>query len=77
MGVSVIAPYLGSDVTVLHLLLVFRGLVIQCVTARCGLWFAFVEFLLRTGEQAYIFLFKRAISVLFYVVATSTRIPTR
>ena len=66
MGVSVIAPYLGSDVTVLHLLLVFRGL-----------WFAFVEFLLRTGEQAYIFLFKRAISVLFYVVATSTRIPTR
>ena len=46
MGLTVITPYLGSDVTVLHLLLVF--LVIQCVTVRCGLWFAFVEFLLRT-----------------------------
>ena len=47
----------------------------------CSLWtmvcvcWVFAEDL--TGEQAYIFLFKRAISVLFYVVATSTRIPTR
>ena len=48
MGLTVITPYLGSDVTVLHLLLVFRGLVIQCVTVRCGPWFAFVESLLRT-----------------------------
>ena len=47
----------------------------------CSLWtmvcvcWVFAEDL--TGEQAYIFLFKRAISVLFYVVATSTRIPIR
>ena len=52
---------------------------IQCVTVPCGLWFAFAELFAEdlTGEKVYIYLFKRAISVLFYVVATSTRIPIR
>ena len=36
LGVSN-TPYLGSDVKVLHLLLMVRGRVIQCVTVGCGL----------------------------------------
>ena len=45
LGVSN-TPYLGSDVKVLHLVLVVRDGVIQCVV-DC-MWIAFVELLLRT-----------------------------
>ena len=45
LGVSN-TPYLGSDVKVLHLVLVVRGRVIQCVVDY--MWIAFVELLLRT-----------------------------
>ena len=47
LGVSN-TPYLGSDVTVLHLLLVARCRMILCVSVGRGLWIAFVELLLRT-----------------------------
>lgn len=40
-------PYLGSGVTVLHLLLVVRGQVIQSLSVGRGIWITFVELLLR------------------------------
>lgn len=40
-------PYLGSGVTVLHLLLVVRSQVIQSLSVGRGIWITFVELLLR------------------------------
>ena len=59
LGVSN-TPYLSSDVKVLHLLLVVRDRVIQCVTVGCGLhvdcvcWVVAEDLI---GEQVYHFLF--------------------
>ena len=59
LGVSN-TPYLSSDVKVLHLLLVVRDRVIQCVTVGCGLhvdcvcWVVAEDLI---GEQVYHFFF--------------------
>ena len=59
LGVSN-TPYLSSDVKALHLLLVVRGRVIQCVTVGCGLhvdcvcWVVAEDLI---GEQVYHFFF--------------------
>ena len=69
LGVSN-TPYLGSDVKVLHLLLVVRGRVIQCVTVGCGLHVDCVCWVVAEdpigGWASLLFLVLRAISALFF-----------